>query len=375
MIAPRRRIGVGAVRLSDRAVENVASAMSADRLTAGRWTREFEDRFARLHGREFACFVNSGTDALRVGLAAMKEAHGWRDGSVVAVPAVTFVATLNVVLQCGLKPYLVDIEMEHFGMNPLLIPGDAVCAIPAHLFGHVSPTMRVLAGLGIPVLADSCETLGMPGCADGDVSAFSTYAAHILSTGVGGLATTNNPQLAGLIRSYANHGRSGIYTGIDDELGRVEVIEARFHFERSGYSSRATELEAAIGCAELDMLNDNLVRRCQNAVALSSGLAGLLTLPSWREWESSWMMYPLLAASRADRDRLVQHLEANGVETRPLLPLTNQPYVRTMFGRDLDRLLPVAHRVNETGFYVGCHQHLTLDDMDYMVDVFKSFYG
>ena len=371
-----RRIGVGAVRLTGDAISNVNSVLASDRLTAGRWTKEFEIRFARLHNRNFAIFVNSGTDALRVGLAAMKEANGWKDGDFVALPAVTFVATLNVVLQSGLRPALVDIETEHFGMNYDLIPKNVVAAIPVNLFGHVNPAMRQLLASGARVLTDSCESIAVPGCADGDVSCFSTYAAHILSTGVGGVATTNDPHLASLMRSYANHGRSGIYAGIDDELGNVEIIEARFHFERSGYSARATEMEAAIGCAELDVLKENLSGRRRNAATLTCGLLDLPILtPTWDNVDSAWMMFPLLTRNREERDRLVQHLEANGIETRPLLPLTSQPYVRNLSGANLDSGFPVAHRVNETGLYVGCHQHLTELDVDYCVGVFEQFYA
>ena len=369
-----RRIGVGELRISAKARANLSNAVASNRLTAGRWTKQFEGDFARRHGRAFALFVNSGTDALRVGLAAMKEQGGWRHDARVAVPAVTFVATLNVVRQVGLQPYLVDIETEHFGMDQSLIPDDIVAAVPVNLFGHVNPASRSLAASKVRTLTDSCQTVGMAGCADGDVSAFSTYAAHILTTGVGGLSTTNDPELAALMRSYANHGRSGIYTGIDQELGSVEVIEARFHFERKGYSSRATELEAAIGCAELSDLDENLAARRRNAAALSWGLLDCpVVTPRWDNDDSAWMMWPILTEDRATRDRLVQHLEENGIETRPLLPLTNQPYVRKMFKQNLDDLLPVAHRVNETGFYIGCHQYLDADDTDYICEVFESF--
>ncbi len=369
-----RRIGVGDVRVSARATANVLDALSQNRLTAGRWTKEFETGFARRHGRNFACFVNSGTDALRIGLAALKEVHGWKRGAKVAVPSVTFVATLNAVLQVGLQPYIVDIETEHFGMDLDRFPSDVVAAVPVNLFGHVTPTMRQIAASGLPCVTDSCETVGMTGCADGDVSAFSTYAAHILTTGVGGLATTDDPELAALIRSYANHGRSGIYTGIDQELGSIEVIEARFHFDRKGYSSRATEMEAAIGCAELASLDANLAARRRNAAALTFGLIDLpIVIPRWDNDDSAWMMYPILTANRFTRDRLVQHLEANGIETRMLLPLTSQPYVRRMFKHDPDVLFPVAHRVNETGFYIGCHQYLDADDTDYCCEVMAAF--
>lgn len=379
MIAPAaRRIGVGDIRLSDTAKANVLDAMSRNRLTYGHWQRSFEERFAYIHNRRFACFVNSGTDALRLGLLAMKEKHGWPDGSLVAIPAVTFVATLNAVLQAGLRPLLVDIELEHFGMEPDRLRPGVAAAVPVHLFGHVAePTQTRLTEIGLPILADSCETMFMDGCAAGEVSCFSTYSAHLITTGVGGLTTTDDPGLARIIRSLANHGRSGIYTSIDQGLGQREVMEARFHFEREGYSSRGTELQAAIGCAELDVWPLNVIRRQNNARRLRSGLSGLpLVLPQYDIGDSAWMMFPMLAESKEAREMLVTYLELNGIETRPLMPLTSQPFVRKLYPAwDMDAMFPNARRVNETGLYVGCHQFLESADIDYMVSVFRGCYG
>mgnify|MGYP001575749268 FL=1 len=130
----------------------------------------------------------------------MKEVHGWGPDAEIALPSVTFIATLNAVLQAGLTPLLVDVELEHFGMDGAKIPGRARAAVPVSLFGHVPPPI-----VGLPLVVDSCETMFIDGCADGDVSCFSTYSAHLITTGVGGLATTDDPTLARIIRSLANH--------------------------------------------------------------------------------------------------------------------------------------------------------------------------
>lgn len=380
------KIGVGEVRISARAKANVLDVLDHDRLSYGPYSKQFEQRFAEIHRRRFACFVNSGTDALRIGLAALKEHYHWNDGDTVLVPALTFVASLNVITQNRLRPVLVDID-DYYGMDAEHVAAilgrheaaeypQPVAIMPVHLFGQpASPALHVLSNaFGIRVIADSCETMFVDGCAEGDVSCFSTFACHVIQTGVGGLATTNNPHLAALIRSYANHGRSGIYAGIDDALGQFEVIDARFKFEREGYSSRATELEAAIGCAELDDWQENIRRRNQNAEFLSQGLERLpLRLPRLRS-ESAWMMFPLEAADRETRDRLVQHLEANGIETRYMLPLTNQPYVKKLFGDDVESRFPNAKRVNECGFYIGCHPHMTTDDLQRVVQTFHDFF-
>src|SRR3954467_835809 len=92
------KIGVGDIRLSAKAKKYVNEVLDSDRLSYGPFSKRFERSMADLHGKNFACFVNSGTDALRIGLAAMKEHYGWADGSGVLVPAVTFVASLNVIV-------------------------------------------------------------------------------------------------------------------------------------------------------------------------------------------------------------------------------------------------------------------------------------
>lgn len=383
-LALARRVGVGEVVISDRAIANVNDVLRSSRLSRGKWTKRFESEFAAAHGRRFAYFVNSGTDALRIGLAAMKERYGWKDGDGVLVPALTFVASVNVILQNGLRPIFVDVD-DYYGMDAdqvaaILGRNEAagapqpVALMPVHLFGQPADArLHDLAHLfGLGVIADSCETMFVPGCAEGDVSCFSTYACHVIQTGVGGVATTDDPALAALIFSYANHGRSGVYTGIDQELGRIEVIDARFQFERVGYSSRATEMEAAIGCAELETHEANIARRREIAGRLTEGLADLpLLLPAVRPGaESAWMMYVVESDERA---ALVQHLEANGIETRYAVPLTNQPYFRALFG-DIERNYPVCARANERAFYVGCHPYMSDADVDAVIASFRSFY-
>lgn len=380
LVRASRRIGVGEVRISEKAKENVLQVLENKRLTYGPFTQEFERRFAALHGKRFACFVNSGTDALRIGLAAMKEHYGWHDNAGVIVPALTFVSSLNVIRQVGLMPRLVDVELATYGIDPDKLEqayGD-VAIMPVHLFGQpCDPKVITWAReRNYRIIDDSCESMFVPGIADGDVSCFSTYASHVISTGVGGLATTNDAELAGLIRSLANHGRSGIYTDYES-LDSPQKMDERFHFERMGYSARATELEAAIGCAELDDHQKNLYRRRSVASSLLASLTGLpLVLPRVRQnyQSSSWMMFTLRAESKEIRDALVNHLEEHGIKTRYAVPLTNQPYVKQLFGDGVEERFPNAKKVNDTGFYIGSFPSMTEEDVAYIAEAFTDFF-
>ena len=321
--------------------------------------------------------MNSGTSALQVALAALKERYGWKDGDRVLVPALTFVASLNVVLSNRLTPVLVDVDPDFYDMDVYAIPQGkdaAVAMLPVSLFGqpHNDQLSEVARLRKWKVLHDSCETMFVEQ-RPADVTAYSTYSAHLLNTGVGGFACTDDPDLARLIRSLANHGRSGIYTSIDQDLGSKEVMDARFTFERLGYSYRATELEAALGCAELDQWESNLAARRRHAAVLAEALSGLpLQLPQTRvAGQHAFMMWPIVCDDGVDRDALTQHLEANGIETRLMLPLTSQPYVRALFPGPY----PVADRINRQGFYVGCHQHLTVEDLAHMRRVFRAYFN
>ena len=369
------RIGVGEVRISEKAKQNVARVLDTRRLSYGPFSREFERRFADLHGKRFACFVSSGTDALRIGLAALKEKHHWGRGSVV-VPALTFVASVNAIIQVGLWPRFVDIELDTYGIGKVDEAYGDVAIMPVHLFGH--PVKREVITWarehGYRIIDDSCESMFVPGIADGDVSCFSTYACHVISTGVGGLAATDDPELATLIRSYANHGRDGIYVGIDDALGNHETMDARFRFERSGFSSRATELEAAIGCAELDEWRENIESRRRVASQLYTELCGLpLYVPRTRYADSSWMMFPIRTEDQKTRDALTLHLERSGIETRPLLPLLSQPYIRSLFG-DMREQYPNAWTAETTGFYVGSYPSMSEEDTEHIGKTFRDFF-
>jgi dTDP-4-amino-4,6-dideoxygalactose transaminase len=214
------------------------------------------------------------------------------------------------------------------------------------------------------------------------MACFSTYVAHLLVTGVGGLITTQSDELCIMARSILGHGRDPIYLNIDDDDSVVdnaefsEIIQRRFSFVRMGYSYRATEMEAALGLAALEKATDMVERRRHNAAYLIQGLKGhehYLQLPSWPAHSThSFMMFPIVLRE-GEREPLVNHLERCGIETRFMFPLLNQPYYRSMFG-EIEAMYPVARWVNRQGFYIGCHQGLEKADLDYIIEVFGEYF-
>ena len=390
-----KQIGTGGTLITPLHKRLVMQALDSGRLSYGPFLRKFEQQFARLHGRRFAVTTNSGTSALQVALHALKELDGWKDGDEVLVPAITFIATSNVVIQNGLKPVFVDIDPQTCHINPTELSRHLTrktrAIMPVHLFGLSSDMRAVMAFARrhhLRVIEDSCETVGVahrgrPVGSRGDIACYSTYVAHIASTGVGGVAATNAPAIAVKLRSLVNHGRDNIYIAADDDRGLTgralnEVMQRRFSFVTIGYSYRLTELEGALGVAELAGIKRNIATRQRNAEYLIRGLkpfSKYLQLPSWPEHsEHAFMMFPLVVTTRRfRRDDITAWLESWNIETRPLFPLLNQPVYRKLFG-NLEPEYPVAAWVRKNGFFIGCHPELGRADLDYMTAVFREFF-
>lgn len=390
-----RKIGVGTFRATPLMREYVNDVLDTGRISYGPYSRELETKFSSLHRCKYGVLSNSGTSSLQVALQAMKELHGWKDGTEVLVPAVTFVATVNIVLHNRMKPILVDVEPEYYGMSPVMLhrtagtlrrQRKAVVIIPAHLFGHPckarvsTAPYRTYGGIaGYKVIEDSCETMlatidGNPVGSMGDIGCFSMYVAHLLTAGVGGISITSNPDYAAKMRSLVNHGRSGCYMSIDDdEEFSKEIISKRFHFESIGHSYRITELEAAIALSQLDDLEHQIRIRQRNAKYLTDLLEPLddrIQLPRVRPGAThSWMMYPLVMRNES-KWPLVNYLEKRGVETREMMRLTDQPCYKGLWNPDD---YPVAAWINRGGFYLGCHQDLDLEDMAYIATLIHDW--
>ena len=390
-----QQLGVGGVDISAKEKKYVLDVLNNGRLSYGPYSEKFEKSFARAHDCKFAIFVNSGTSALRLAVATLKDLEHWQDGDEIICPAVTFVASSNVVIMNGLKPVFVDVDSKTYNIDPQKIEEKITkrtrAIMVVHLFGQpaeMDPIMKLAKKYKLKIIEDSCETVmvkykGKPVGSFGDISCFSTYIAHILVTGVGGLACTNNKKYALKIKSLANHGRDGIYMSMDDDKNLnparlSKVVSRRFRFVSFGYSFRATEMEAALGLAQMENKDKILKKRQENARYLLAQLKVFekwLQLPSWPEYVThAFMMFPIVIKKRAgiSKKKLVMCLEELNVETRDMLPLINQPIYRKTFG-NLESKFPVAKWINKNGFYIGCHQQLSKADLDYIVKCFRGF--
>ena len=389
-----RQIGVGGLVLNDYEKSLVNEVLESSQLTYGPKSKKFERDFAFKHECNHGLFMNSGTSALHVALAALKERNNWSDGDEVIVPAVTFVATSNVVMHNNLKPVFVDVELETYNLDPTKIEEKITertrAIMPVHLLGlpaSMGPINDLARKYNLSIVEDSAECMfakykGKSVGRLGDIGDFSTYVAHFLVTGVGGFATTNDKFLAEDMRSLMNHGRDGIYISSTDDQNLEgdalnEVIEKRFSFIHLGHSFRCTELEAAIGIGQLERSEEIVNKRVEIANYFTSSLSKYsddLQLPYCPEDRThTYMLYGLLLKNKKTKTDLVQYLEALNIETRDLLPLINQPIYRKLFG-NMDDEYPIATNINNSGFYIGCHSYMTDDEVEFVIQAIGSYF-
>ncbi len=391
----KRHIAIADLRISQKAKKYVNKVLDDNRLSYGPFTQRFENEFAKIHRRKFAIVSNSGTSALQVTIHAFKEYFGWDDEDEILVPAITFIATSNVILHNRLKPVFVDVEQDYYCIDPTKIEEKITektrAILPVHLFGQSSDMdkiIKIAKKHNLKVIEDSCETLfanykGKPVGSLGDASIFSTYVAHIIVTGVGGVVTINDEELATLIKSLMFHGRDNIYLKIEDDdnvTSKVKLnslIERRFQFIHLGYSYRLTEMESAIGVAELERKDEIIKKRRWVGTNLTKSLSefnDFFQLPLVRpDSDHIYMLFPIIIKDeRIEKEDFLLYLEENGVETRLFMPLLSQPIYKKIFG-DIEDQFPVAKSLVENGFIIGSHPYLDLGDIKYVYQLFKKY--
>lgn len=332
--------------LGEPEIDAVVACLRSGWLTTGPRCREFELRFASYVGAEHAVAVNSCTAGLHLAL----EALGVGPGDGVLVPAMTFTATAEVVQYLGATPVLVDIDpitlnldVEDAERRLLAYPGQVRAIIPVH-FAGLPCDMQAISTLalryGLSVVEDAAhalpaEYLGRRIGTLGDAAAFSFYATKNITTGEGGMITTNNASLAARMRCMSLH-------GISRDAWKRYTAEGSWYYEvvAAGFKYNMTDIAAALGLAQLERCDGMRTRRAQIAAEYSRRFAPLdcLTLPATGGPRTghAWHLYPLrLRLERLDIDRaeFIEQLRALGIGTSVhFIPLHLHPHYRDRFG-------------------------------------------
>lgn len=311
-------------------VEAVAEVLASGTLTQGPRVVRFEKAIAELVGARHAVATTSATTALHLVLAAL----GIGPGDEVLVPDFTFPATANVVVQQGARPVLVDVDLATYTMDveqaERLVSPRTRAIMPVHTFGlaaDMEPILALAGRHGLTVVEDAACALGttyhrQPVGALGTAGCFSFHPRKSITTGEGGMVTTNDPDLADRLRLLRSHG--GIRRG------------NRFTFEAAGYNYRLSDIQAAIGIAQLDKLDWILRRRREIAARYRELLADVpgITPPIDPAWGGHvYQSFVVLLEESIDRDAVIAALADERIETTlGTYALHCQPYFQRTYG-------------------------------------------
>jgi perosamine synthetase len=324
--------------------------------SSGKYLDRFEAAFAEFCGVKHAVACSNGTTALHLALVSL----GVGPDDEVIVPTLTFVATANTVTYCGARPVFVDAEPETWTIDPAAIEAKITPRtrgiIPVHLFGHPADmdAIRAIARRhGLFVLEDAAqahgaEYRGRRAGSLGDAATFSFFGNKIVTTGEGGMVTTDDASIAERMRLLRTHGMDP---------------DRRYWHPVIGYNYRMTNLAAAIGLAQLERVHWQLDRRQEIAAwyreALGLGQAEVLTGQAERPWvrHAWWMFSVLVSGEGADRDGVMEILSQRGIETRPIVhPLHTLPPYRAA---TRDERFPVAEAIARSGINLPTWAGLT----------------
>jgi perosamine synthetase len=324
----------------------------------GKYIGAFEAAFAKFCGVKHAIAANNGTTALHLALVAL----GLQPGDEVIVPTVTYIATANAVRYCGATPVLVDVCADTMNIDPAQVERKITPRtrgiIPVHLYGHPAD-MQALATIAerhnLWLLEDAAEAHGAEVAgrrvgALGHCATFSFFGNKIVTTGEGGMVTTDDDELAARLRLYRGQ-------GVDPNR--------RYWFPVVGYNYRMTNIQAAIGLAQMETVDDALAERQALAQLYHKALEPLnhaLVLPSTRKGchHVYWMYTVFLRqGTEVERDALMRSLDEEGIETRPVFyPMHVLPPYRE------SGAYPVANVWAQRGINLPTHQALTAKDVE-----------
>ncbi len=375
-------------------------------LTAGRYSEEFEADFADKLGVSNALLVNSGSSANLVALTALTSpklgARRLKPGDEVLTVAAGFPTTLAPILQDNLVPVFIDVNLGDYTAMPERIAeaiGPKTRAIMmAHTLGipfDLDEVMKVAQDHDLWVIEDNCDALGsryrgkMTG-SFGHLASHSFYPAHHITMGEGGCVVTKDDELARIARSFRDWGRDCYCTGgenntcgkrFSQQFGTLpQGYDHKYVYSHIGYNLKVTDMQAAIGCAQLKKLDGFVAKRKENLATLTRMLASFqdrLILPrATPHSDPSWFAYPITVKPDAGfaRNDLTQFLESRKIETRNLFSgnLLRHPAFEGIPHRVVGGLANTDLITTNT-FFIGVYPGLTEAHLQYVAEMVSEF--
>ena len=390
----------------DDEIQMLTSASLDFWLTAGRFNHEFEKKLARFLGINFVTTTNSGSSANLLALSALtSEKLGPRalqPGDEVIGVAASFPTTVNPIIQNNLIPVFVDIEIPTYNINPKLIENAITektkAIMLAHTLGNpfdLSEIMQIAKEHDLWVIEDCCDALGskfdgkMVGTF-GDISTLSFYPAHHMTMGEGGAVLTNDPLLNRIVGSIRDWGRDCYCEpGISNTCGKrfqwnfeglPEGYDHKFIYSHLGYNLKITDMQAAVGLAQLKKVEKFINKRKENFQWLKEHFKEFeeyFILPKeTKNSDPSWFGFPLTIRDNApfSLNELNGYLFSHNVDTRPIFTgnIIKQPYFKNKNFRIVGNLNNTDNIMTHT-FWIGVYPGLTIEMMEYVIKTMRDF--
>jgi CDP-6-deoxy-D-xylo-4-hexulose-3-dehydrase len=367
----------------------VSFIRETSRFTQFTKVKEFEERYAEWQGCKYCVFVNSGSSANLVLVNALKEMYGWGGQDEIIVPAVTWTTNVTPIMQSGLKPVFVDVNLQDFSFDYEQIEGcitDRTRAIfVTHLIGfpaNIPRIKEIIGDRGILITEDCCESHGatiekIKVGNFGIGSIFSFYWGHHMTTVEGGMICTNNEELYRLSVLKRSHGlaRELPPQYHDDLRARYRDIDFQFLFLTDGFNVRNTEFNAVLGLAQLKKLDQFIEIRNRNYarfVEICKQYDDALIIPE-SEGISSFVL-PFLFKESEQKRRFQKVIAEAGIESRPLITgnLLRQPFLKKYYNAAKFKNADFLHT---NAFYVGNNQFVDGGRLKVLKDIMSRFFG
>ena len=375
-------------------------------LTAGRYNDEFEKELSRILETNFVMTTNSGSSANLLALTSLTSEQlgeqALKPGDEVISVAAGFPTTVNPILQNNLVPVFVDVKIPTYVIDPDLIE-DAItkktkAIMLAHTLGNpfdIDKVIDVATKNNLWVIEDCCDALGstyngkMVGTF-GDISTLSFYPAHHITMGEGGAVFTKDSRLKRIVESFRDWGRDCFCpTGMNNTCGKrfgwklgelPQGYDHKFTYSHLGYNLKITDMQAAVGLAQLLSLPEFIKTRKRNFQFLKERLSHLeeffiLPEPTPKS-DPSWFGFPITVrqTSKFSRDEIVFHLVVNNIDSRPLFAgnITKQPYFKNQKYKISGNLINTDTIMNQS-FWIGVYPGITEEMLEYIVSKIENF--
>ncbi len=371
-------------------LELAVKVIKSRQLTMSNITRNFEKKFAKYLGCKYAVMVNSGSSANLLSLFVAKFAYNFQKGDQVIIPAVCWSTSLWPIIQAGLKPVFVDVNLSDFNASLKEIEKKINKKTKAILAIHVLGTslqmdklLKICKKKDILIIEDTCESLGSKYKNKylgtyGTFGTFSFYYSHQITSGEGGMIVTNNRKIYDLLKIMRAH-------GWDRDLEQKKGFNKSFNFVNMGFNLRPLEVSAAIAQNQLKRLKKFSKIRQNNRKKIINSLK---KHKNWNEQyqfvipdknlQPSWFGLPLLLKNqyKNKKNKIIKNLNKKGIETRPIISgnFLNQSASKLYNLSKKNLLFPNAEYIDKAGFFIGLHtKKIGVEDLKILTNHLLNF--